>query len=360
MRVIIRVDSSSEIGTGHVMRCLTLANQLCSRGAVVSFISRDLKGNMGSIIIKSGFDLLLLPNIHEGDGFYGWYDKNWKIDQEETKTLIKDLNYRIDLLIVDHYGLDHRWEKGFVDITKKLMVIDDLADRAHHCDFLLDQNYCYQYETRYNHLLTKPCTSLLGPQYVLLRPEFREARRLLESRNGVVNKILVFFGGSDPTNETLKAIEAISEINRTDIKVDVVVGESNPNKDQIRAYCEQRSGFSYYCQISHMAELMVNADLAIGAGGSTTWERCYLGLPSLTIITADNQMELTSAVDNYGATKNLGLSSNITVKSLTQDIKNIVHKRDMLMEMSNKAMELVGPTVDNDNEVAQIIMGEID
>jgi UDP-2,4-diacetamido-2,4,6-trideoxy-beta-L-altropyranose hydrolase len=360
MHIIIRVDSSLEVGTGHVMRCLTLANELCSKGAEVTFISRDLKGNMGPIITKAGFDLILLPGIREGDSFYEWYSKNWKLDQEETKGVLNNLNYRIDLLIVDHYGLDKRWEKALTNSTKKLMVIDDLADRTHHCDILLDQNYYYNYETRYNHLLSQHCTTLLGPKYVLLRPEFREARRVLKYRNGVVTKILVFFGGSDPTNETLKAIKAISGIDRPDIEVDVVVGTSNPNKDHIKTYCEKRPNIFYYCQVSNMAELMVNADLAVGAGGTSTWERCYLGLPSLTIITADNQIELAYAIDNYGATINLGPSLNITVKSLTQEIKSIIDNRDTLMKMSKKAMELVGSTVERDSSVVNIIMGEID
>jgi len=127
---------------------------------------------------------------------------------------------------------------------------------------------------------------------------------------------MVFFGGSDPTNETAKALEAIRMLNKPDIAVDVVVGSASPHKDKINELCAAMTNVVYHSQVENMAQLMANADLFIGGGGSTTWERCCLGLPSIILVVAQNQAETTAAVAKVGAIWNLGYSRNAIVKSL--------------------------------------------
>ena len=288
MRVVFRVDSSLDIGTGHVMRCLTLGERLKESGIAVTFICRDLPGNLSGYIESRGFAVQRLPapstltaaglSTHN----YGaWLGVHWQDDAAQTAELLAQSG-AVDWLVVDHYALDAGWERRLRPLVQKIMAIDDLANRTHDCDLVLDQNFYLDLEDRYDRLVPTQCVKLLGPRYALLRPEFRQARKNLRERDGQVKRILVFFGGSDAGNETAKALEAIRLLNRPEIAVDVVVGGINPHRRQIEELCAGWPATTCHCQVNNMAELMAGADLAIGAGGTTTWERCCLGLPSVT------------------------------------------------------------------------------
>lgn len=323
MNIIIRTDSSVHIGTGHVMRCLTLADELRKNGANIEFICRKLEGNIINIIENQGYIVNILPkpeqNENELTGYTKWLGVKWEIDAEQTKAILKSKN-KIDLLIIDHYALDIKWESQLRNFTKRIMVIDDLANREHDTDILLDQNYVENMATRYDKLVPPFCKKLLGPEYVLIRPEFYEVRANLRERDGTIKRILIFFGGSDPTNETTKAIKAVEKLNRPEIEVDVVIGASNPHKKEIKKSCDNLS-FNYHYQVNNMAELMAKADLAIGAGGATTWERCFLGLPSICIIVADNQKEIIKYLDREELLINLGWNYNVK----SEDITYVIH-----------------------------------
>ena len=244
-------------------------------------------------------------------------------------------------LIVDHYGLDAKWETRMRPVVRKIMVIDDLANRPHDCDLLLDQNFYDGFESRYDVLVSDSTRRLLGPTYVLLRPEFSSARKKLRQRDGTIRRILVFFGGSDPTNQTLCALKGIDALQRPDILVDAVVGSANPHRDEVRAYCESRSWANFHCQISNMAELITAADLGIGAGGAAMWERCALGLPTLTVTFADNQVRTTQDVAKVGAIAHLGWSSNLSSADYTNAILAFLDRPDDLLCISAKALELI-------------------
>ncbi|WP_205419951.1 UDP-2,4-diacetamido-2,4,6-trideoxy-beta-L-altropyranose hydrolase [Aeribacillus pallidus] len=363
MNVIFRTDSSVTIGTGHVMRCLTLANQLKKQvNADVSFICRDLEGNLIHFIKDNGFRVLVLPKIQINKvdhlAIFQWYEKNWKQDVYETQFLFKKYNFSIDLLVVDHYGLDSKWESKIKPFSKKIMVIDDLANRKHVCDFLLDQNWYLNYQERYKNLVPPECKQLLGPNYVLLREEFIEASRQKRIRDGKIHNILVFFGGTDPTNETIKTLNALALL-ENNIKVNVVVGSSNKRKHEIREYCDRYLNFFFHCQVSNMASLMNEADLAIGAGGTTTWERCYLGLPSITIIVADNQIELTDSVSKFGATINLGCSHEVTSDQIFEAVKDLIEHPKKVQLLSERASKLVNHKIVNTYPVVKVIMEEL-
>lgn len=288
MKVIIRTDASVKIGSGHVMRCLTIAKALRNSGCDVLFWMKPLEGNLIKYIEQQGFSNIGVAEF-------------------------------ADLYIVDHYELNKEWEQAIRAYTKKLVVIDDIA-RNHDCDLLLDQNAVQNFEKRYVGRVPNDCKQLLGTRYLIVREEFLKVRSKLRIRNNEVKRLLVFMGGSDPTRETLKVLQALE--GKSFEHVDIVVGNSNPTKSQIEQICKQRNYF-YHCQVDYIAKLMQLADFAIGAGGSTLWERCYVGLPSSSTIVADNQKDATLYASKLGVTINLGWHEHVTVETYVHLLSNL-------------------------------------
>ena len=330
MKIAFRADASISIGSGHVMRCLTLAEALKERGIRVRFVCRELEGNLCELIEARGFEVLRL----------GPDSVSWEKDANDTATTLADWE-KLDWLIVDHYALDGRWESKLREAAKKIMVIDDLADRAHDCDILLDQNYYSDMEARYDGLVPAHCLKLLGPKYALLRTEFRKARESLKKRDGTIKRLLIFFGGSDPTNETAKAIEAVKLLGRPEIAIDVVVGNSNPNRGEIKRLCESMPNTTFHCQVDNMAGLMTEADLSIGAGGSATWERCCLGLPAIVLSLAANQVKIAKGAAAAGVASYLGDGRKTSSEWLCREIRRCLDNPDQLLIMSEKARKIV-------------------
>lgn len=346
MNIVFRTDASLNIGSGHVMRCLTLADELRQRGCFNTFICREHSGNLIALIRQKGYNVATLPKKSEnfisspdGVAHSAWLEAPWKQDAIDTITALEGNTPA--WLIVDHYALDHRWEERLRPHVDRIMVIDDLADRPHDCDLLLDQNLYPDMVTRYKNLVPDECRILIGPGHALLRPEFATARKSLRKRDGTIQRILVFFGGTDPSNETEKTLKALSSVTDRCFSVDVVVGGGNINKEQIRDYCSASNGFSFHCQVDNMAELMAEADLAIGAGGTTTWERCAVGLPSLVIAVADNQIGIGRSADKAGAVCYLGEAENITEQELLRSIHAISADQNNIRHMTQLAMQLV-------------------
>ncbi|MEW6445843.1 MAG: UDP-2,4-diacetamido-2,4,6-trideoxy-beta-L-altropyranose hydrolase [Pseudomonadota bacterium] len=296
MKIVFRADASLNIGSGHVMRCLTLAETLRGRGAEVSFICREHPGHLCDHIEARGFPVARLPA--PADGFErpeapphaDWLGLPWSEDAQETTTAM-GTNVPSDWLVVDHYALDRRWEQALRPLTRRLMVIDDLADRPHDCDLLLDQNLYEAMEQRYLNLTPPGSIHLLGPRHALLREEFSLVRGNVRVRADAVRRLLVFLGGMDADNATGAAIQAIARLQDRFFEVDVVIGATHPHRETLLTACEEH-GFHAHVQTSDMAGLMLKADLAIGAGGGATWERCALGLPTLALCLADNQRPL--------------------------------------------------------------------
>ncbi|MDT8440442.1 MAG: UDP-2,4-diacetamido-2,4,6-trideoxy-beta-L-altropyranose hydrolase [Desulfuromonadales bacterium] len=326
MKCVLRVDASIQIGSGHVMRCLTLAEALRAKGAEVLFVSRQLPGHLHDLIERQGVALCRLPapaqvaarldwNRHAA-----WLEVPWQQDAQETLACLQRVDGAIDWLVVDHYALDQQWEKRVRARVGNIMVIDDLADRVHDCDLLLDQNLYQDANLRYTTLVNKECRLLLGPKYALLRDEFPVARRPLADRDGKIRRVLIFYGGADPGRETIKALEAFESARLTNVEADVVVGATNPAREEIRSWCARRAGLRYHCQISNMAELMASADLMLCAGGTTTWERCALGLPGVVTATAGNQEMVAEQSARSGLSFYLGRSADVT----TEQIANVL------------------------------------
>lgn len=297
MNIAFRVDASTQIGTGHLMRCLTLADALAARGAYTRFVCRYIPDILIKLIQAKSHHLRLLqqsPKSAQSDkgelAHSHWLETSQTQDAQECLQLLSDKTW--DWVIVDHYALDSRWEALIRTVANSIMVIDDLADRHHICDVLLDQNFYFDVETRYLGKVPSRCQLLLGPRYAMLREEFRLLHHQVKPRVSVVKRVLVFFGGVDANNFTARAIAALSGIKSGSLSVDVVIGAQHPYKQQIESACNSH-GFSCHVQTTKIAELMAAADLAIGAGGASTWERCCLGLPTLAFSLAANQKRLT-------------------------------------------------------------------
>ena len=273
------------------MRCLTLADALKIRGVHIRFVCRHMPEHLRDMLNGNGHEFALLNSIPSEEitddlSHAHWLGVSQAQDAADTSHALSGQSW--DWLVVDHYALDARWETVLRHVAKRILVIDDIADRQHDCDVLLDQNSYADMDTRYTGKVPAHCRLLLGPRYALLRDEFRQLREQVKPRTGPVNRLLVFFGGVDADNYTAQAIEALADSGCSDLLVDVVIGAEHPHRALIESACADH-GFVCHVQTSRMAELMAAADLAIGAGGSAIWERCCLGLPTLTFYTADNQ-----------------------------------------------------------------------
>ncbi len=351
MNITFRTDASLQIGSGHVMRCLTLADELRQRGADTTFVCREHPGNLIGLIEEKGYPVIRLQQpkaeyvATTGDVAHAaWLGVSWQQDAAETITAVQDI--RPQWLIVDHYAICHQWEEKLRPYIGKIMVIDDLADRPHDCNILLDQNLFQDMDTRYDRLVSANCKKLLGPGYALLRPEFLTARNNLRQRDGQVRRVLVFCGGVDPTNTTEKALQALARCEDQQFEIDVVVGAGNPHKERIKSFCTAYGGFHYHCQVSNMAELMVKADLAIGAGGATTWERCFLGLPSLVFILAENQRQSVQYLASLGVIISLGEAENVSVEIIYQALQLVVNNNNKCIEMSMQSLKIINSESD--------------
>lgn len=349
MKVFFRTDASVLIGTGHVMRCLSLARELAAGGAAVEFICRPHEGHMSDYVRnQEGFPVHLLPETPASgpDGeartaHADWLSTDWRTDVRQTASAIRTTTGGGDWLVVDHYALDYRWEKAMRPAGAKILVIDDLADRAHDCDVIVDHNLYPALESRYDALVPSGCGKLLGPRYAMLRREFRETRERMAPRPGTLRRALVFFGGADPTNETGKALEAWNILGRSDLALDVVVGGANPHRESIREACARHPALTFHFQARNMAELMANADLAIGAGGTATWERCCVSLPALCVTIADNQKLLVRTAHDLGYLMNLGHHDSIGPGDIALALGEFMRNPGWLRESARRAGEAV-------------------
>jgi UDP-2,4-diacetamido-2,4,6-trideoxy-beta-L-altropyranose hydrolase len=338
MNTVFRVDASSQIGIGHFMRCLSLAEELKKQSAYIYFLSRNLPAHLSEILNVRNIKLVHLHTNNSEDLINELKHANWLgVSQEkDAEEVVSALSGKIwDLLVVDHYALDIRWENIVRPCVKKIMVIDDLADRHHNCDILLDQNYYTNMQNRYSNKVPPHCLLLLGPRYALLREEFRILRDQVKVRNGEVKKVLVFFGGVDAKNYTFQAIEALSEMN-AGLQVDVVIGAQHPFKELIENACI-KYGYIYHLQTSRMAQLMLQADLSIGAGGSASWERCSLGLPSLLFSLADNQIAIAKELAAANACIYIGNGDTVNLLNLKKCLTELIANPEQIRKISESA-----------------------
>lgn len=337
--VSIRVDASTRMGTGHVMRCLTLATKLEERGIHVIFLSKKHKGNLNHFIKQQGFEVLELSapiqSIENQTNEKFWLGCSVQDDVNECQKLLSGL--KIELLIVDHYSLDQQWHKLIKKPDQKdqkeaqpikIMVIDDLANRKHDCDILLDQTLGRDI-CDYQNLVPHHCQLLLGADFIMLRDEFLQNRQLAKNKRkqtSALSNILITMGGSDPDNiaETLlNWFLTFQQTNKT-IQVTLVANQASPFIDNLKIISANHDWISIVSNPESMAQLILAADIAIGSSGATAWERCCLGLPSLSIISAENQNFLNENLAKAGAIISLGHFTDLTYTSFEQSIKQVI------------------------------------
>jgi len=318
---VFRADGSFEIGGGHIMRCLTLARALGKDRWRCGFAVGDKTLSAVPVLEQSGHDILVLNG--EGDEAMEIAGK-WR---------------HADLLVVDHYGKDSTFETACRSFARRILVIDDLADRSHDCDILVDQSPGRD-AGEYENLTPVRCQALIGPAYALIRPEYQIARNATldtcPNRAGL-QRILVNFGAADPFNLTALTLGGIAR-SGLESDVDVVLGSGASHLDQIKRLADEMSGqVSVHEWVDDMAALAARADLAIGAIGVTALERACLGLPSLVIIAADNQMPNARGLENSGAVINLGWHEEITEQSIADAL---ISKNTSFADMSTRAAVL--------------------
>lgn len=348
MKVVIRADASLQIGSGHVMRCLTLADALRAEGAECHFICREHPGHLLDFIRGKGFSAYCLnqtkvPVIDDSQAVgvgqpahAHWLGATQRQDAEACTAILETL--KPDWLIVDHYALDANWEELLKGHFTKLLVIDDLADRSHTCDLLLDQNLGHTQQD-YVRLVPSDCQLLIGAQYALLRPEFLRLRTLSLKRrlSPQLAHIMITMGGVDQQNATGAVLQALKScLLPANCTISVIMGLKAPCiAEVIKTASNMPWSTEVHLNVTDMGERMTSADLVIGAAGGSSWERCCLGVPTILVISADNQKSGASALQQSGSAVVIGHISDIP-EGLPSAIFALTD-RDTLRAMSESA-----------------------
>lgn len=325
--VVFRVDASPYIGGGHVIRCLALAYKMKKNGWRVLFATTEVtKCMLGSSFGLEAYDIIILAEGEELD----------------PVALTSRNEKGCDLCVIDHYEIDYTYAAALRPWAKKILVIDDLANRTYDCDLLLDQTFGREKQD-YISLVPSNCKLLLGAKYALLKPEFFNLRiSSLRRREGLdkIQTILVTMGLSDTTLATEFALIGIGQ-SVVDLSVDVVIGSQSINLEKIKSIVKNYpKNLKLHVDSNDMANLMVMADLAIAASGSTSWERACLGLPTLSVVLAENQKSIDNALTEYGAAHSLGDISDMEPGIVTLAIESLSNQMNILKNQSELSSAL--------------------
>ena len=325
--IFFRVDSSFELGFGHLNRCLIFAEIFKKRRIKVHFICKNLKGNVTNEIKSRGYKLHFIKNLK--NSVYEDYLNTRKIlGRFETETCY---------LVIDNYLWDKKYEQKLRLFVEKIIVIDDLANRKHDCDLIIDQNLYSGFEHRYDKLVPKNCKKLLGPKYILLRKEFLVRKK--RKHTSKIKKIFISFGGQDYSDQSIKVLKAIKKSKLKYGKINLVIGKYNKFLNKLKLISKEIDNIEIFSGTNNISGLMENSDLGIGASGSMMWERAYLGIPSLVSIIAKNQKLAAESMEKIGCVKNLGLAKNVSVKDYVKYFINM--KISDLNKMSERNYKLI-------------------
>ena len=328
MTVVFRVDSSCGIGTGHLMRCLALAHVMSEDGNDVVFVSRRLAGSLFDLPASCGFDVM---ETKSGPGAE---------DARATLEALRGRGVTAGCVVVDSYVLDADWERVVESAGFTVVVIDDLADRPHSCSVLLDQNLYHDADRRYEGLVPTGCRLLLGPRWALLRDEFGPGAAPRLDRDGSLRRVFVSYGGSDPSGETLKALTALAGVEGL-ASIDVLVGPACADPDAIDRQARRDARVCMHRGTERMAGLMREADLALGAGGTMSWERCASGLPTVVTAVADNQIEVAEQLALAGACVYLGMAEEVDAGCIAAAVTGLARDRVRLKAMADAAFAVI-------------------
>ena len=324
--LIIRADADTRMGTGHVMRCIALAQAWQDQGGDVTFLSYCDSEALRQRIIDEGFDFMPIEKLHPDPS-----------DLEET---LKCLSAIRNWVVLDGYHFTPDYQKAIRENGYRLLVIDDMAHFDHyHADILLNQNI---HATSLHYSCDKDTVKLLGCEYVLLRREFLKYKDWKREIPEKATKILVTLGGADPDNVTLKVIRALNNLNDPNLEVKIVTGPANPNiKSLEKEFHLSPFTFDLVHNVHNMPELMTWADMVISAGGSTCWELAFMGLPSMIITVAENQAGIAEGLGKAGAAVDLGWYENISVNQCAQALKEILQDKNKRSCFSEQGQKLV-------------------
>lgn len=308
--LIIRADADTQIGSGHLMRCLALAQAWQDRGGQVTFITACDSEELWTRLKREGFGLVPVDRPHPDPS-----------DWETTSKVLKEQPSA--WVVLDGYHFDPSYHLKIKDAGHPLLVIDDTAhlDR-YHADIILNQNLHAQQ-------LTYPCEPhtqlLLGTKYVLLRREFLAWQDWQREIPQVARKVLVTMGGGDPDNVTLKVIQALDELDVDGLEAAVVVGPSNPHLRGLETAARaSRHSVRLVRNAVNMPELMAWADLAVSAAGSTCWELVFMGVPTLLVWVAANQRRVADSLAGAGAAIGLGPATELVMDELARKLMRFV------------------------------------
>lgn len=307
MLIAFRADASLQIGTGHIMRCLALAKAMRDHHMRCIFVCRELEGNLIEKIRQENFECKVLRRPlgkYKGQDsnelrlkHAEWLETSWRIDAEDVVKALGELD--VDWLVVDHYALDARWHDTLRSHARKILVIDDLADRQLDCDVLLDQNLGRE-TAKYGALIPKKAISLIGPKYALLRSEFSVLMHQSRSRvrEFPPRSYLVNMGGIDVQNNVSDVLRALAAVNLPeDSRVTVVVGGNAPHLAVLRSFIPKLPFVTnLQTDVANMAELMLEVDLAITASGLIIYELACMDVPTLLLPVSDVQLEIARLV----------------------------------------------------------------
>jgi UDP-2,4-diacetamido-2,4,6-trideoxy-beta-L-altropyranose hydrolase len=332
MRVLIRADASRSIGSGHIARCLALAEALRKQGHELAFVCRLLPGHSLDRLQQQGFKAFGLEyeaSVADIETLLPW--------QTDIAAMQQALAGEppFDWLIVDHYGLAREWEQAARAFASRIMAIDDLANRFHAVDLLLDQNFSATSEA-YAPWIDPPCETLLGPRFALLREAFQLQHRAVR---GEVKRVLVNFGGFDPSAQTYEAMKALAAYPQ--LIVDFVAGTDNPGWQAMQSLAEGHPNWRLHEHVAEFAQMMSEADLFIGAGGGTTWERAVLGLPSICIAVAANQQRNAELLAEAGVHLYLGRLAETHCQQLQQAIGVLIDNPGLQHSLATRSRQLV-------------------
>ena len=348
--IIFRCDASTNIGSGHVRRCINLAKSFKKKEVRVIFVMREGEDDLISEVNKN-FEIIKLKRLSTRFDFsmksiinipsdnFRWLGCSQK---EDSKEFIKAINNyglnNIDWIIADNYDIDIEWE---TIVSKKLrllnnssrtrfLIIDDLANRKHNADIIVDHNLITKKKIEnYKKLLSENCIKLIGPDYALLGEEYKILRESISPRKNV-NRILVYFGATDPDQMTYKTFLALQNLNYEKIKIDIVLSKKDEHFNDIKVISDKEKNLYLYEKVNSMASLIARADLAFGAGGISALERGCLGLPSIVIVTANNQYEGALELYNQGNIIYLGKSYLLEVLDIQKTVEMFIKGREIV------------------------------
>jgi UDP-2,4-diacetamido-2,4,6-trideoxy-beta-L-altropyranose hydrolase len=346
MRIALRVDASVEMGIGHLKRCLSLAEALRSTGADPLFVTRDLGLDVGDFIRRHGdFAVRRLPAPldaisvgHHAESHTDWAGVAWQQDAKETLEQVRECECA--WLLIDSYAFDARWHRHVGnELGVRVAAIDDLADRPMAVALLIDHNLASDHHQKYRSSLEYPCRILGGPRFALLGKTFASARRYRFSDE--VRSIGVFLGGTDPASLTQSVIDSCRRLAGFTGPIEIATTSANPALASLRVLCAEDQNLSLCIDQPDLTGFFSRHDLQIGAGGGACWERCCIGAPSITLVTAVNQIAVVEMLGIAGASAVLPKGHSPTSEAIGEMVRNLLNDVRGRRSLHENALGLV-------------------